>query len=120
TRVHAVLRRPRTGATATPVTRPLILGDLVIDQVSHDVRVRDTAVALTRTESDLLMALAIRPGQVLSRHDLVTEVCDTTWFGDERIVDVHIGNLRRKLGTDADDHRFIDTVRGVGYRMGQA
>src|SRR5699024_10044336 len=74
TRVHAVLRRPRTGATATPVTRPLILGDLVIDQVSHDVRVRDTAVALTRTEFDLLMALAIRPGQVLSRHDLVTEV----------------------------------------------
>jgi len=120
TRVHAVLRRPRTGATATPVTRPLILGDLVIDQVSHDVRVRDTAVALTRTEFDLLMALAIRPGQVLSRHDLVTEVWDTTWVGDERIVDVHIGNLRRKLGTDADDHRFIDTVRGVGYRMGQA
>src|SRR5699024_2609027 len=119
-RGHAVLRRPRTGATATPVTRPLVLGDLVIEQVSHDVRVRDTAVPLTRTQFDLLIALALRLGRVLSRHDLVTAVWDTTWVGDERIVDVHIGNLRRKLGTDADDHRFIDTVRGVGYRMGQA
>lgn len=55
---------------------------------------------LTRTEFELLVALALRPGQVLTRHDLVTEVWDTTWVGDERIVDVHIGNLRRKLGTD--------------------
>lgn len=120
TRVHAVLRRPRTGARTAPVTTPLVIGDLVLDQVAHEARVRDTAVALTRTEFDLLLALAIRPGQVLSRHDLVTEVWDTTWVGDERIVDVHIGNLRRKLGTNAHDNRFIDTVRGVGYRMRQA
>ena len=49
----------------------------------------------------------------------VTEVWDTTWVGDERIVDVHIGNLRRKLGTDTRGRGFIDTVRGVGYRVGQ-
>lgn len=120
TRVHAVLRRPRTSPAAVPVTRPLVLGDLVIDQAAYEVWVHGTRVPLTRTEFDLLLALAIRPGHVLSRHDLVTEVWDTTWVGDERIVDVHIGNLRRKLGTDAYDHRFIDTVRGVGYRMQQA
>lgn len=120
TRVHAVLRRPRTHPTAAPVTTPWAIGDLVIDQVAHEVRVRDIAVALTRTEFDLLLALAIRPDQVLTRHDLVTEVWDTTWVGDERIVDVHIGNLRRKLGTDSHGRGFIDTVRGVGYRVGQS
>ena len=67
----------------------------------------------------LLVALALHPGQVLTRHDLITEVWDTTWVGDERIVDVHIGNLRRKLGTDTRGRGFIDTVRGVGYRVGQ-
>ena len=70
---------------------------------------------LTRTEFELLVALALRG----ARHDLVTEVWDTTWVGDERIVDVHIGNLRRKLGTDTRGRGFIDTVRGVGYRVGQ-
>lgn len=120
TRVHAVLRRPRTGPTALPVTTPVVLGELVIDLVAHEVRVRGAAVALTRTEFDLLVALAIRPGQVMTRHDLVTEVWDTTWVGDERIVDVHLGNLRRKLGTAAHGSGFIDTIRGVGYRMGQA
>ena len=87
------------------------------------MRVGETTMELTRTEFELLVALALRPGQVLTRHDLVTEVWDTTWVGDERIVDVHIGNLRRKLGTGTDtDTRgrgFIDTVRGVGYRVGQ-
>lgn len=85
------------------------------------MRVGETTMELTRTEFELLVALALRPGQVLTRHDLVTEVWDTTWVGDERIVDVHIGNLRRKLDTDTDTRGrgFIDTVRGVGYRVGQ-
>ena len=89
------------------------------------MRVGETTMELTRTEFELLVALALRPGQVLTRHDLVTEVWDTTWVGDERIVDVHIGNLRRKLGTgtgtdtDTRGRGFIDTVRGVGYRVGQ-
>lgn len=119
TRVRAVLRRPRPSA-GTPPTAPLIVGELVIDSSAHTVQVTGTAVAVTRTEFELLLALALRPGQVLTRHDLVTEVWDTTWVGDERIVDVHIGNLRRKLGTDARGQGFIDTVRGVGYRMGRA
>ena len=97
------------------MTTPLIVGDLILDPVAHQVRVGETTVELTRTEFELLVALALRPGQVLTRHDLVTEVWDTTWVGDERIVDVHIGNLRRKLGSDADADVLIRSIRGSGY-----
>lgn len=115
TRVRAVLRRPR----ATTMNAPLVVGDLVIDPIAHQARVNGSVVDLTGTEFALLFALALRPGQALSRHDLVTEVWDTSWVGDERIVDVHIGNLRRKLGTGSRGRGFIETVRGVGYRMGR-
>ena len=115
TRVRAVLRRPRV----TTMNAPLVVGDLVIDPIAHQARVNGSVVDLTGTEFALLFALALRPGQALSRHDLVTEVWDTSWVGDERIVDVHIGNLRRKLGTDSRGRGFIETVRGVGYRMGR-
>lgn len=118
TRVRAVLRRPRLSA-GTPVTAPLRVGELVIDPSAHEVRINDRSVAVTRTEFELLRVLALRPGQVLTRQELVTEVWDTTWVGDERVVDVHIGNLRRKLGADAQRPGVIETVRGVGYRMGQ-
>ena len=119
TRVHAVLRRPRTSTIPPQVTTPLTVGELTIDPAAHKVQVGEVVVDLTRTEFELLVTLALRPGQVLTRHDLVTEVWDTTWVGDERIVDVHIGNLRRKLGTDTRGRGFIETVRGVGYRVGQ-
>lgn len=116
TRIHAVLRRPRATTMATPLT----VGELVIDPIAHEARVGDVLVDLTRTEFELLLVLALRRGQVLSRHELVTDVWDTSWVGDERIIDVHIGNLRRKLGTDSKGRGFIETVRGVGYRMGRA
>lgn len=116
TRIHAVLRRPRATTMATPLT----VGELVIDPIAHEARVGDVLVDLTRTECELLLVLALRRGQVLSRHELVTDVWDTSWVGDERIIDVHIGNLRRKLGTDSKGRGFIETVRGVGYRMGRA
>lgn len=109
TRVHAVLRRPRSTAQ-----RSYTFGDLEIDLRARMVTVGGAEVDVTPTEFDLLTALASRPGEVLNRHELVTEVWDTSWVGDERIVDVHIGNLRRKVGAE-----HIATVRGVGYRMGQ-
>ena len=115
TRVRAVLRRPRV----TTMNAPLVVGDLVIDPIAHQAQVNGSVVDLTGTEFALLFAMALRPGQALSRHDLVTEVWDTSWVGDERIVDVHIGNLRRKLGTGSRGRGFIETVRGVGYRMGR-
>ena len=112
-RVQAVLRRPRT--TIAPPEPERVVGDLVIDLATHEARVAETPVALTRTEFDLLVALSARPHQPLSRRQLIDTVWDPAWVGDERIVDVHIGHLRRKLG--ADPSRYIDTVRGVGYRM---
>ena len=113
TRVRAVLRRPRTTTMAAPITT----GELAVDIGAHDVRVKGAPVALTRTEFELLVALVLRRDRALSRQELVTEVWDTSWVGDERIIDVHIGNLRRKLGSDSRGRGFIETVRGVGYRM---
>ena len=75
-------------------------------------------VPLTRTEFDLLAVLSQRPKLVLTRPQLITAVWGPNWIGDEHLVDVHIGHLRRKLGDDATRGRFVRTVRGVGYRMG--
>jgi DNA-binding response OmpR family regulator len=86
--------------------------------VGRDVWLADEPASLTRTEFDVLAALSARPRMVFSRRQLVDAVWGETWVGDEHLVDVHIGHLRRKLGDDASEPRFIRTVRGVGYRMG--
>lgn len=112
-RVAAVLRRPRT--TVHPVEPARVFGDLVVDLAAHEARVGGVSVALTRTEFDLLAVLSARPQQVMTRRQLIDTVWDPAWVGDERLVDVHIGNLRRKLNEDPGHH--IETVRGVGYRM---
>lgn len=120
TRIRAVLRRPRTATTDTEIPAPRVFGDLVVDLAALEVRINDTPVPLTRTEFSLLAALSARPGHVLTRHELITDVWDTSWIADERIIDVHIGNLRRKLDAGLAGSGYIDTVRGVGYRMGRA
>ncbi len=74
---------------------------------------------LTRTEFDVLAALAGRPTLVFTRRQLIDTVWGEGWVGDEHLVDVHIGHLRRKLDDDPNDGRFVRTVRGVGYRMGE-
>ncbi|MEB2529080.1 DNA-binding response regulator [Kocuria rosea] len=112
-RVAAVLRRPRTAVARAETAR--VFGDLVVDLAAYQARVGGRPVGLTRTEFDLLAALTARPHQALTRRQLIDTVWDPSWVGDERIVDVHIGHLRRKLGEDPIG--FIDTVRGVGYRM---
>jgi DNA-binding response OmpR family regulator len=63
--------------------------------------------------------LATRPEHAFSRRDLIDAVWGVNWVGDEHLVDVHVRNLRRRLGEDASDPQFIRTVRGVGYRMGE-
>jgi DNA-binding response OmpR family regulator len=83
------------------------------------VTVEGQPVEITRTEFDLLAALSARPRMAFSRRQLVNAVWGDTWVGDEHLVDVHIGHLRRKLGDDPGAPRFIRTVRGVGYRMGE-
>jgi len=119
-RVQAVLRRPRTGTAVAQHETQRVFGDLVVDLAAHKARVDDDVLALTRTEFSLLVALSAQPTTVMSRRQLIDAVWDTSWVGDERIVDVHIGNLRRKLDETRPGGEFIDTVRGVGYRMGSA
>jgi DNA-binding response OmpR family regulator len=116
-RVHVLLRRPRTPA-APGTGAPLRFGALDIDVAGREVHLRGASVELTRTEFDVLAALAARPSMVFTRRQLIDSVWGENWVGDEHLVDVHIGHLRRKLGDDAEEPRFIRTVRGVGYRMG--
>lgn len=122
-RVDVMLRRPRrsVGAPVPPgadEAPPRTFGDLEIDVAGRDVRLGDVPVDLTRTEFDVLEALSARPRLAFSRRQLIEAVWGDNWVGDEHLVDVHIGHVRRKLGDDADQPRFIRTVRGVGYRMG--
>jgi DNA-binding response OmpR family regulator len=122
-RVQAVLRRPR-GRGEEPHPRTVeepsrVFGDLTIDSARREVTVAGGLVSLTRTEFDILDALSARPKFAFSRRQLVDEVWDTVWVGDDHIVDVHIGHIRHKLGDDANSARYIETVRGVGYRMGR-
>ncbi|MBH0119167.1 response regulator transcription factor [Rhodococcus sp. HM1] len=124
-RIRAMLRRPRAGL-AVPTPGPIPgaadrirrFGDLTLDVDGREVTVGGVPVALTRTEFDVLAALARDPGVVLTRAQLIETVWGPAWTGDEHLVDVHIGHLRRKLGDDASRGRYVRTVRGVGYRMG--
>lgn len=115
-RVRTLLRRPRPPETTAPATRQL--GNLEIDPVGRDVRVAGRHVELTKVEFDLLDALVASPGVTFTRALLTERVWGANWYGDEHLVDVHIANLRRKLGDDARVPRYVRTVRGVGYRAG--
>jgi len=116
-RVRAMLRRPRIDATGEEPARRF--GPLEIDVAAREVRLDGRPVDLTRTEFDVLAALSARPKVAFSRAQLIAAVWGDTWVGDEHLVDVHVGHLRRKLGDDAAAPRFVRTVRGVGYRMGE-
>jgi DNA-binding response OmpR family regulator len=119
-RVKAMLRRPRTPAVAGPGAEAepaLTFADLALDPAARVVLQGGVPVELTRTEFDLLAALIVSPRAVLSRRQLTDEVWGSDWFGDDQIVDVHIGHLRRKLADDAATPRYVRTVRGVGYGM---
>lgn len=107
-RVRAVTRR--TNAVPEPAQR---LGALEIDRRSRRVRVDGTEIALRPKEFDLLVALADDPGAVISRSRLIDDVWDSNWYGPTKTLDVHIASLRRKLGHPD----WIETVRGVGYRL---
>ncbi len=121
-RVRAMLRRPQITAppaidTSHSETDARHLGVLSIDAIARTVRLAGQEVELTRTEFDLLDVLTASPKRAFTRRQLIDEVWGSDWYGDEHIVDVHIGHLRRKLSDDAASPRFIRTVRGVGYGM---
>jgi DNA-binding response OmpR family regulator len=111
-RVKAVLRRA-DGPTTPDVVQ---VGRIAIDAGRREVRVDDAPVELTTKEFDLLRFLAERPGLALSRHQILDGVWGHDWFGDARTVDVHIAQVRKKLGDALD----VTTVRGVGYRLESA
>jgi DNA-binding response OmpR family regulator len=118
-RIQAMLRRPRPlGQSGGPSDTARTFGPLTIDSVGRDVWLEGEPIALTRTEFDLLATLSERPRMAFSRRQLIDTVWGPTWVGDEHLVDVHIGHLRRKLGDDPVEGRFVRTVRGIGYRMG--
>ncbi|MDG5483374.1 response regulator transcription factor [Mycolicibacterium gadium] len=123
-RIRAMLRRPRTVATPTQAAGtvaeppPRAFGPLSIDVAGRRVFLDDEPVLLTRTEFDVLAALSSRPAVVFTRRQLLEAVWGDYWGGNEHLVDVHIGHLRRKLADDPADPRYVITVRGVGYRMG--
>lgn len=123
-RVRAVLRR--TGGEGAAVTAPppapaaaavVRTGGLALDTETREVTVDDQQVALTAREFDLLLAMARRPGVVFAREQLLEAALGYADFTEARGVDVHVRHMREKLGDDAASPRFIETVRGVGYRV---
>ena len=118
-RIRAVLRRTAESAPNGDTTpaEPIEIRELRIDPAARRVVMGDDEVELSRKEYDLLLALATRAGTVVTREDLMAEVWDENWFGSTKTLDVHIGWLRRKLGDDAAEPRWIETVRGVGFRF---
>ncbi len=116
-RVKAMLRRPRADPAGPDDTPPRRFGSLEIDPAARTVTVDGRPVELTRTEFDVLAVLSSRPRSAFTRSQILEQVWGPNWFGDEHVVDVHVGALRRKLGDDAAASKFLRTVRGVGYAM---
>ncbi len=114
-RVKSVLRRRRDGQVSEDLR--LRFEGLTVDPAGREIVADGVPVRLTSLEFDLLLALARSPGRVFSRAQLLEQVWGNDFYGDERVVDVHIRNLRAELGDEATDPHLIATVRGVGYRF---
>ncbi|MFC9842725.1 response regulator transcription factor [Streptomyces sp. NPDC060223] len=110
-RLHALVRLHESSQQ-----RPLLLGDLTIEPARREATRAGRELGLTTREFDLLVTLAQRPGQVLSRSQLLEQVWGYTWDVDTNVVDVFIGYLRRKLEADGEK-RILQTVRGVGFAL---
>jgi DNA-binding response OmpR family regulator len=128
-RIKALLRRPRgssaspggtTAASVAPGAPGPAPAGLEIDEGRRLVRVDGVPVELTALEFNLLALLAREPGIVVPRTALLDALWGPEYLGDDHLVDVHIANLRRKLGDEPANPRFVETVRGVGYRVREA
>ncbi|WP_230976625.1 MULTISPECIES: response regulator transcription factor [Georgenia] len=129
-RIEAMLRRPRAAgvAPAVPGTDEdavLSHGELRLDRDARVVELAGAPLVLTRSEFDILAALLVNPRRVLTKSQLARSVWSDSYDtgtepgeADHRSVEVHVANLRRKLGEDATNPRHVQTVRGVGYRLG--
>lgn len=116
-RVKAVLRRVE-GSRTDGATGVLTVGDLVVDIERREVSVAGMPTELTRTEFELIATMASHPGRVYSRLQLLEAVSGDAFEGYERTIDAHVKNLRRKLGDDPKNPKYVKTVFGVGYKVG--
>lgn len=114
-RVKAILRRTRSSVVTADKT--LCQGGLCLDPEQHKVTLEENQINLTGAEFRLLQVLLGAPGKVFSREELLARLYDNGETVIEKVVDVHIGKLRQKLGDDPGAPRFIETVRGFGYRL---
>jgi DNA-binding response OmpR family regulator len=112
-RIKAMARRPRL--PAAPEQRDF--GRLRVDPKAREVILDGCLVELTKIEFDILDLLSGSPRQTFTRRQVLEQVWGGSWFGDDHVIDVHVGNLRKKLGESATAPRHIRTVRGVGYRL---
>ncbi len=112
-RIKAALRRILSTNNPSETAATLTFPHLRIDPSERRVWLEERLIDLTAVEFDLLLALAQHAGMVLSREQLLEKAWGYDYYGDTRVVDVHIGHVRQKLGDD----RFIETIRGVGYRF---
>ena len=113
-RIRALLRRARVSTTDSPLIR---IGELEIAPEQGVVKRGGDEVHLTKTEFRLLCELASSPGKVFSRESLLEKVWGYGYFGDGRLVDVHVRRLRTKVELDAANPRHVVTVRGMGYKL---
>ena len=116
-RIKAMLRRSRRTQSGAAGAAP---AGLELDEGRRVVRVDGSPVELTALEFNLLAALARDPGIVVGRQAILDALWGPEFVGDDHLVDVHVANLRRKLGDDPATPRFVETVRGVGYRLLEA
>jgi two-component system alkaline phosphatase synthesis response regulator PhoP len=112
-RIEAILRRRRSGPSSSTA---LTFAHLTIDPDSHEARANGRSLELTATEFEVLWELARNAGRVLTRDQLVQQVWGANFYGNDRVVDVYVGQVRRKL-QEATEQILIETVRGVGYKF---
>lgn len=116
-RVKAILRRRRKDPDQAPERPPLQYGELLIDPERREVICHGSQIDLTPREFDLLYVLARQPGRVFTRDELLQKIWGRDFTGIDRVVDVHIGTLRRKLDEGTPHFSYIQTIRGVGYKF---
>ncbi|MFN7850493.1 MAG: response regulator transcription factor [Dolichospermum sp.] len=114
-RVAAILRRQRVVTNAEQ--QRLIFDKLTIDSIGREVMLNSEPILLTALEFDLLYFLASHPARVWRRSELIQKVWDYEYVGDQRVVDVHIGQIRKKIELDPNQSTLIQTIRGVGYKF---
>jgi DNA-binding response OmpR family regulator len=112
-RLRALLRRARPDERVGPV----VVGDLVLDATTREATLLGRPLELSRKEFDLALYLASRPGEVVTKRELLAEVWQQPYGGADKTVDVHLSWLRRKLGEKASEPGYLRTVRGVGVKL---